>query len=417
MVLRALRVFVFVVSAFAVTALTLVGSRVVTQPRALDSVEVSLLVSAERAASGGALYVEPSHADEPALMPGFPLAVSLMARGFGPDLRQGRALALLATLLVAALALFIVRLETRSWTLAVASVGFVILGCGLLAGPPAAARPEILMMLLVMLGFLALRLTNGMLGALAAALLLAAAFFTSAAAVWFVPAAVLALAFEERKRLVTLAVASTVLIGGGYVALSQVFGPWFNFMVWDEWMRALRLSASAPLRYVGDHLLGRLGVPTLATVLSFAMPTPPWRGKPGLWTCMAIAAVAGGLLSTQNGAFGPEARLPGIIALAILGPISMQRVTQHLSAWPGSSRLGGQGVVLAALTLQFIVFLSCLSSSSWRTGAEHRMSLAPSPAVSAPSRLAHAGSETAMNDERGGAGLVRDPGVRTASVR
>jgi hypothetical protein len=44
----------------------------------------------------------------------------------------------------------------------------------------------------------------------------------------------------------------------------------------------------------------------------------------------------------------------------------MQRITGHLSAWPGSTRLAGRGVVLAALALQFVVFLSCVSPSWWR---------------------------------------------------
>jgi len=53
-------------------------------------------------------------------------------------------------------------------------------------------------------------------------------------------------------------------------------------------------------------------------------------------------------------------------ALAMLGPMSMQRVTGHLSAWPGSTRLAGRGVVLAALALQMIVFLTCVTPSRWK---------------------------------------------------
>jgi len=36
-------------------------------------------------------------------------------------------------------------------------------------------------------------------------------------------------------------------------------------------------------------------------------------------------------------------------------------VTRHLAAWPGSSRMGGQTVVLAALALQFLMLLSSAS--------------------------------------------------------
>lgn len=385
MVQRALRAFVFAAAAFSVVAFVFVGLRLALRHTTVDPVEVAVMVSAERAAAGGPLYVEPAHADDRAVLPGFPFAVSLLARLFGPDLREGRLLVLFATLLVAALSLAIVRLETQSWTFAVSSVGFVLLGCGLLAAPPGTARPETLMMLLVLLAFLALRLTDGLIGAVAAAALLAAAFFTSMDAAWFVGGALFALSLEPRRRLVALSVASVALIGGGYVALSMTLGPWFNFSAWDEPLRALRPSITAPLRYVGDHLLGRLAVPTLAAVLSFAMPTPPWRGKCGLWTCMGFAAVMLGLVSTQNAALGPESRVPAVVALAILGPISMQRVTRHLSAWPGSSRLGGQSVVLAALALQFIVFLSCLSAFPWRQADVPPVSM--SAPASAPARL------------------------------
>jgi len=84
---------------------------------------------------------------------------------------------------------------------------------------------------------------------------------------------------------------------------------------------------------------------------------------------MGIGALAAGLLSTQSTAFGPHALIPSVVALSLVGPISIQRVTRHLSAWPGSSRLGGQGVVLAALALQFIVFLSSVSPSQWLVSA------------------------------------------------
>jgi hypothetical protein len=247
-------------------------------------------------------------------------------------------------------------------------------------------------MMFVLLAFLALRLTNGIAGALLSAALFAAAFFTALEAAWFVAAALFALSIEERRRLVVLALAAMVLMGGGYAALSQTLGPWFNFSAFDSPLRAIRLGVTGPLRYVGDHLLGRMAVPTLAAVLSFAMPTPPWRGKTGLWTCMGIAAVLVGLLATQSAAPAPESRIPAVVALAILGPISMQRVTRHLSSWPGSSRLGGQGVVLAALTLQFIVFLSCLAALPWRSG-----NIAPLSEVAPASAPAVVGAPEAVS--------------------
>ena len=366
---RLLRTLLFLVSALAVLGFAFVAARLLATPRVLDPVEGAVLERATRLAHGEALYTEPAGSGEPELMPGFPAAVSLLVRAFGPELWEPRALALLATLLLAALVMLIVQMETSSWTLAVASVGFVLMGHAILADRPGEARPETFMLLLVLLGFLAMRLTNGVWGMLPAALLLSAAFFTDQQAAWFVAAAAFALALGDWKRLVAFMLPTGMLVAGGYVALSQTLGPWFNFNVWDAPLEMMRFSATGPLHYVGEHLLGKLGVPTLAAVMSFALPTEPWRGKGGLWMCMGIGALAAGLLSTQSTAFGPHALIPSVVALSLVGPISIQRVTRHLSAWPGSSRLGGQGVVLAALALQFIVFLSSVSPSQWLVSA------------------------------------------------
>ena len=114
--------------------------------------------------------------------------------------------------------------------------------------------------------------------------------------------------------------------------------PFLYFAAFDAPLGALRFSILAPLDFVGDQLLGKLGVPTLAAVLSFAMPTEPWRGKGGLWMWMGLGGLAAGLAATQNSLAGPDSVMPVAIALALLGPISMQRITRHLSSWPGSSR-------------------------------------------------------------------------------
>jgi hypothetical protein len=235
----------------------------------------------------------------------------------------------------------------------------------------------------VLLGFAALRTTHGIGGALLAALPFAAAYFTSPQAGVFMIAAVFAAALEGHRRLVAFTCALALLVGGGHVALSQALGPWFNHDMWDGPLQALRPNVVAPLHLVGDQLLGRLGVLTLAAVMSFAMPTAPWRGKGGLWMCMGIAALVAGLVSTQTTDAAPWALLPSVVALSVLGPLSMQRVTAHLSAWPGSNRLGGQGVVLIALALQFLVFLSSAASSRWVPAAPGAPGPVPA-AVTAP---------------------------------
>jgi hypothetical protein len=359
MVDRIIRALLFLGSAFAIVAFTLISIRLLGVAHPLDPVEISVLERAGEFARGGSVYLEPSRPDDPALMPGFPLAAAPLVQAFGPEVWVPRALALACLFGIGLLVLAIVRLETASWTLAVTSVGFLALGFNLLAAPPGLARPELLMLLFALAAFLVLRLSHGMGGAVVAAVLGSAAFFTDAQAVWFLAAALFSLALDERRRLLAFTLVTGVCVGGGYVLLSRALGPWFNFSAWGDPGQLLRWNPVGPLQYVGDDLLGKLGVLTLATVLSFALPVAPWRGKTGLWMCMGAAAVAAGLLSTQTAEFGPATLIPSLVALAMVGPVSMQRVTGHLSAWPGSSRMSGQGVVLTALTLQFIMFFAC----------------------------------------------------------
>ncbi|OGF14429.1 MAG: hypothetical protein A2W00_00225 [Candidatus Eisenbacteria bacterium RBG_16_71_46] len=386
MIPRVLRAFVWLMSALAVVAYVFLAGRRLLQP-ALDPGEGAILEVATRLAQGGSAYLDPTVATATPVMPGFPFVVSLLARRFGPHLWEPRLIAVLALLGVAALALAAVRRETDNWTPAVASAGFVLMGCGLIVESPGIARPEALMLLLALLALFTLRVRQGPWGLLLSGALFAAAFLTHPLALWFAAAAMFSLALEDRGRLLAFAAGIAVLCGGGYVAASQLLGPWFNYFAWDQPLGALRFVPMGPLHYMGDQLLGRLGVLTLAAVMSFALPVQPWRGRGGLWMCMGIAALAAGMLATQSARFGGPALIPSVVALALIGPISIQRVTRHLSAWPGSSRLGGQGVVLAALTLQFIMFLSCVEPALLDAGVRapaHAAGVADPPAAVAP---------------------------------
>jgi hypothetical protein len=367
MAFRLLRSALFLFTALALGAFTFEAARLIADPRPAAPIESSVLERADRLARGAALYDE-SLAAAPAVMPGLPFATSLLVRVFDAAMWQPRLLALLATLALAALVLTIVKLETQSWTLSVAGLGFLLAGHALLVEPLGVARPEMPMLLLVVLGFTALRLTQGAWGALVGALGLACAWLVDQQAAWFMAAAAFALGRENRRRLVVFATTAGLVTAGSYVGLSKLFGPWFNFAAWDHSMAYLRPSLPGLLHYVGDHLLGKLGISTLAAVLSFAMPTAPWRGKGGLWMCLGVAAVASGLVATQRADAGPADLLPGVVALSMLGPISMQRVTRHLSAWPGSTRFAGRGVVLAAITLQVIVLLACVTPGRLANG-------------------------------------------------
>lgn len=369
MALRILRASLFLVTAVALAVFSFEAVRLMADPRPVDRIEGAVLDGAQRIADGTPLYDDSAEAVSPAPMPGYPLAVSYLMHTFGAQLWVPRFLALLATSLIALLVLTIVRMETDSWTLAVSGMGLVFMGHALLAEPIGIARPDSVMLLLSLLAFLELRVSTGVGGALAAGVLLAAALFVDQQAAWFIAAAGVALAIDDRKRLPGFVLLVGIAIAGGYVVLSNSLGPWFNFTVWDGPLASIRFSLKGLLHYVCDHLLGKLGISTLAAVLSFALPSRPWRGKSGLWMYFGIASLAAGMLASQSATFGPRDLIPGIVAIAMLGPISIQRVTGHLSTWPGSTRFAGRGVVLAAITLQVIVLLSCLPAVRWNGGA------------------------------------------------
>lgn len=363
MVTRFMRALVWLASAAAAVAFVVVVVRRFGSPVAPTPVESALLDCTQRFMEQRSLYVEPVSAAAPALMPGFPVLISLLAQVLGIHLWEPRVISVMATVLTAGVVLAIVRAETQSWTFAAAGGGLVLAGCGLIVGQPELARPEMLMLLLVLAGFAAVRYTFGNLGALLAALLLTVACVIHPMAVWFTVAALLYIALEDSRRFVVTLLAVAMLWSAGYFSLSMLLGPWFNFFAWDLPLHSLRFEPVRLLHFLGTQLLGTLGVLTLAAVLSFALPTRPWRGNHGLWTFMGFAMLGAGLLATQGPLLEAELLVPAVVVLALLGPISMERVTRHLAAWPGSSREEGHGVALVALALQFLMFSAAVPAA------------------------------------------------------
>lgn len=354
MVRRIVRASLFLASLLALAA----TAQLATQPRAVDWVEATALTHATAFARGTPAYTEPAVQGAPAMMPGLPLLIAPLVAVAGPEPWQPRAVALVSLAALAVLVLLAVRLETASWTLAVTSVGFLAFGLDLVCAPPGLALPELVMLPFVLGGVLALRLSDDYGGPLLGGLLFALAFFVSPQAEWFAFAAMLALALDDPRRLLVFTLTHGLLVGGTYLLLWRTWGPWFAFGAWGSPLGSVELDPAGPLLYVGGELLGKLGVLTIAAVLSFALPTAPWRGKGGLWTCLALAAFAQGLAATQVRGAAAGLFVPSVAALAVLGPVAMQRVLGHLSAWPGSDRVNGQGLVLTALTLQFVMFFA-----------------------------------------------------------
>jgi hypothetical protein len=360
-----LRILVVLTSLFALTVFAASALPLIPRSRTAEPVEKVVLEHAVPIAQYAAMYREPSTPAAPALMPGFPLTLAAVAGDAEPQLWQVRTLGLLATLLAAFLIALIVQMECGSWTLALASGSFALLAQGFLAVAPGIARPETLMLAFVLLGFISLRYTQGIWGAVFGALPLAVAVFIDPEAAWFVGAACVALALEGRGRTFAFVIAAGLLIGGGYVALWRTLGPWFNFNAWDVPLGTLHWSARGPLKFIGDHLLGRLGIWTCVGLLSFAMSAQPWSGKTGIWLWLAVGGLAAGLATTQTRSFGAPSLVPSIVVLSLLGPILLQRVARYLAAWKEPDRPGGEGGVHAAVLLQFAALFAAVPVARW----------------------------------------------------
>lgn len=352
------RLAAWLASGLALVGFSLLCARGLSLPEPHDATERALLELAQRLLAHGPLYAAPSTVDAPSLLPGFPLVAAVVVGVLGPNIMWLRLLSLLSVLALAVLAMVVVHEETQNRTLAIASGSIMLAGYALLAGNPAEARPEPFMLLLSVGGGLALRSMPGLAGGLIAALMLSVACCFHAQAVWFAAAALVYLTREDRGRLVPFTLGLGVLLAGGFVLLSHFLGPWFNYNVWDLPIRSLRFDGPGLLNFLGSRLLGTLGVLTVMTVLSFALPTRPWRGPGGLWPCIGLAAVAAGVLATQSVAPEPQALAICVAALSLVGPISMHRVAQHLSAWPDSTRMAGEGAALVALVLQFLALFA-----------------------------------------------------------
>jgi hypothetical protein len=358
MIVRLFRLALWLASGLALAGFAQACLQGLTAPHPLDATERGLLDLTRRLAAHAPLYTAPAALDAPALMPGFPLAAAVLVDAFGPNLLWLRLVSLAAILGLVAGTMTIVHEETDHRTLAVASAGLLLAGYRLLAGEPAGARPEPLMLVLALGGALALRSVPGAAGALIAAPMFTAACFTHLQAAWLAAAAFVYLTRENRGRLVPFTLGMGLFLGGGYLALSHYLGPWFNYQAWDLPLSTLRFDGPGMARFAGERLLGTLGVLTVMIVFSFALPTRPWLGPSGLWSCLGLAALAAGLLATQSVSPEPQALAICALALAMVGPIAMHRVSQHLSAWPDSSRLAGEGAVLVALVLQFLAMFT-----------------------------------------------------------
>jgi hypothetical protein len=332
-----------------------------------DPVEISLLQESGRIAHPRTQAVAAMPPPPVALLPGFPALIASVLGLEPPRLELVRGLALAATLFTALLLLIVIRLETRSWTLALAASAFALAGQGLFAHAPGVARPEALLVLLVLLAFAALRFFAGIIGSLLAGVLLASAFFVERSAVGFIAVAIVAQAFESRSRCLALLATTAVVVAASVLVLPTLLGIRLDAGAWAPALAGLHFDPLQALRFAVSHLFGRLGLFTLVAVLSFALSTQLWQGNRGVWIWLGAAAVAAGIVSSQGRGPDPGALLPSIVVLALLGTLSLQRVVHHLSDSDEYEGPGGEGVILAGLAIQGLVFLAAAAETPWVT--------------------------------------------------
>lgn len=353
-----LKIILWIFSALALACYIAMVAHGLRDPHPRDAVEAAVLEQAARIAQGEMPFSSPAESPGVALMPGPPLVVAGLIALFDSHTWEPRVVALLFMLLTAAGAAMVVYWETANPTLGITGAAFMLLAQGLGAGTPIGGCPQAMLLLLVLLGCLSLRYTQGMWGALLAVLPFTAACFTHPAGLWFAFAAIFHLMVQDRRRCAVYTAALAALVGGGQIWMTMKLGTGFNFHAWEIPAGLFRFQPLDLLLFVGAQLLGTLGVLTLATVLTFALPTRPWLGAAGVWTWMALGAMAAGMLATQTLSPATDALPIAAVAIAIVGSVSIQRLINHVAAWPGSTRTAGSGVVLTAVALQFIMLLA-----------------------------------------------------------
>jgi len=329
-----------------------------------DAVEIAVLAQANRLLDGAPAYVDPSGPSTVVPMPGFAWIASRLVGVDDARLWLLRQLALVATLFTAVLVVAAVRIETGGWTLPLAAAGLSLAGPALFGSAPGMARPEAIALLFVLLAFATLRLTVGVLGALAAALLLSAAFFVHAPALWFVLAAWLSLACEDRRRCTAFTVVALVGIGGGTLVLSRLLGPWFTFAAWEAPLHALGTGGDTALRFAAEHVLGRLAPCALVAVLSFALSNQPWHERRGVWMWLALASVAASLGAPSHDA-AEVSLTASIVAVVLLGAVALRLVVDQLAEAPGGADHAGESIVFAGILLQFFVLVALAQQPPW----------------------------------------------------
>jgi len=343
------------VSLGAIAAFVYLGFRRLFHPLELDYIEGVMMDHVVRLSQGKPIYVEPGlRFITLAYMPGFATASSLLARMFGPAFWEPRLVSLAAMTLNALLVAQILWLETRDRTLAVAGAGLLLAAYGVTGGHFDVGRPDSMMLCLSLSGLMTLRFTKGVQGAVVAAILLTLAFFTKQHAVWFVIAALVHLLLNDRMRFWPFAIVVVLGCAGGYALLTAWLGPWFPFFTWDIPSHWSHVDKVRILNYIGKGVFGTFGILSGGALLGLALPDRPHRGPSALWWWAGLGAFCTGMMATLDPDAFRHVMNPTVVMLAVLGPLSLSFIVNHVGSWPGEARERRSTLLYVLLLVQFL---------------------------------------------------------------
>lgn len=352
---RALRAALLLASLFVWATFVVVALR--RMPNAIENgnLEGALMDQVARIARGQPLYVAPSLGFTPfAYMPLYFTITGLLARILGVDFWVGRLVSTLAATGLAALMFGIVKRETGSRLLGLASGAIFLWGQGVLAGGYDLVRSDPLMLCFAFSGLATLRFGRGRWSAVAAGLLVAAAFFTKQHGLLFGLAVLPWLWRCDRPRLLPFALSLALGAGLTFALLRLWLGPWFVFYVYDVPSHWSQFGRVRTLDFVRLRLLGQFSPLTLAMILGPARRARPWDEPVSFWWWAALGGIGCGALAMLDPYAYFHVLMPVLAGLAVVGPIAVHRL---LLDDPGLPAGRGWSLASAVLLCEFVLLL------------------------------------------------------------
>jgi len=367
---RLLGVLVWLFSVYAIGAYVWLALQRCVYPVEVDFIEGVMFDHVARLAHGRPIYVEPSlHYIPLAYMPLFTAASALVMKLGGSGFLVMRSVSFACSLVLMGLLSFIVLRETRRPTFAAAAAGIYAMAFSLTGACYDVGRPDSMMLMLSFGGLALLRFSRGRAGAIGAAALLTLGFFTKQHSVLFSFGALAYLFFHERRRLVPFAATIVTGCAGGYGLLTAWLGDWFRVFTWSIPAGWSEISPKRIEHYLGRGLFGALACSSAPALLSLAAPEAPEHRGRALWYWTGLAGVGTGLLATLDRNAYLHVFTPTVVALAVLGPLALDRLLRHFEELRPARAVAGLTAV-ALLAGQFVPLVYGLAPHRPRPRAE-----------------------------------------------